>query len=112
MEQVVQHLPKELHASNRWVANILNMRRCTIQRILRGFSWDPYKVQVVQQLHEEDWENQLKPPNWGIPVHNWLSETVTSATWSCATSSHERPVNSYYSKYELNFDCCWETRVF
>ena len=63
MEQVVQHLPKELHASNRWVANILNMRRCTIQRILRGFSWDPYKVQVVQQLHEEDWENQPKPPN-------------------------------------------------
>ena len=36
------------------------MSRSTIQRILHGLEWHPYKVQIVQRLYEEDFKNRLE----------------------------------------------------
>ena len=36
------------------------MSRSTVQRILHGLKWHPYKVQIVQRLYEEDFKNRLE----------------------------------------------------
>ena len=60
VQLTIQHFHEEPHTSTHRAANTLNMSRSTIQRILHGLRWHPYKVQVVQALHEEDLENRLE----------------------------------------------------
>ena len=54
MERVEQHFEEDPHTSIRRAAHVLDMSRSTVQRILHGLKWHPYKVQIVQRLYEED----------------------------------------------------------
>ena len=60
VERVVQYFQEDPNTSTRRASNTLQMSHRTIQRILHDKCWYPYKVQVVQRLHEEDKENCME----------------------------------------------------
>ena len=57
---VQQHFTNNPHSSTRRAAIDLTISRTSIQRVLKDLKWYPYKVQVMQKLHEEDLMKRLE----------------------------------------------------
>lgn len=60
VQKVQQHFEESPSTSTRQAARELQISRRSVQRILHDFSWHPYKLQIVQQLYEEDKENRVE----------------------------------------------------
>ena len=57
--RVLDHFTDNPHSSLRRAASTLGMSHASVQRMLRTSGWHPYKVHVVQKLHDEDYANRI-----------------------------------------------------
>lgn len=57
-ERVREHFGNDPHASTRRASLALDMSRSTVHNILKNLKFHPYKVHIVQKLHEEDLANR------------------------------------------------------
>ena len=87
-ERVVQHFQEDPNTSTRRASNALQMSRRTIQRILHDQRWYPYKVQVGQQLHEEDKENRMEFAQPELERIKGKPSHLEELTWSDEAHFH------------------------
>lgn len=60
VSRVVEHFHEDPHSSIRRASSSLSLSLSSVQRILKTARWHPYKVQVLQKLHEEDLANRVE----------------------------------------------------
>lgn len=100
IEATVQHFTNDPHTSIRRGALTLNLSRSSIQRILKGLSWHPYKVQVVQALQEEDLENRIEFAQQELARININQMHLSQLTWSDEAHFHlDGGVNRHNCRY-------------
>ena len=100
VQRVAQHFEADPHASTRRAALALAISRRTIQRILQDLRWHPYKVQVVQRLHEEDKENRLQFAQQELARINADPMHLAELTWSDEAHFHlDGGVNRHNCRY-------------
>jgi len=100
VERVVQLFDEDPHMSTRRAANVLNMGRSTIQRILQDLKWHPYKVHVVQRLYEEDYQNRLEFAEAELMRINADPSHLGELTWSDEAHFHmDGGVNRHNCRY-------------
>ena len=58
--RVLDHFTDNPHSSLRRAASTLGMSHASVQRMLRTSGWHPYKVHVVQKLHDENYANRIE----------------------------------------------------
>ena len=86
--RVRQHFADHPTTSIRRAASSLNMGHSTIQRILHDYRWHPYKVQVVQKLHEDDHENRLQFAHQELARIDADPMHLAELTWSDEAHFH------------------------
>lgn len=108
VERVVQHFEEDPNTSTRRASNALQVSRRTIQRILHDYGWHPYKVQVVQRLHEEDLENRMEFAEQELQRIQANPSHLVELTWSDEAHFHlDGGVNRHNCRYWANQNPHW-----